>query len=175
MNNITIKKDKSSVISSVLFLILGICLFINPTEMVKFITYIIGVIFVVYGSIKLYNYYKFKESISNIQLTLGITAIVLGLIIMFCNGVIEYVIRLVMGGFILANGINKLIVSINSKEYNKKWTVLLIISIILILGGLYMILKSNIVLSTVGLVLIIYSTVDIISYILYPKNKDIIK
>ena len=166
MNNITIKKDKSSVISSVLFLILGICLFINPTEMVKFITYIIGVIFVVYGSIKLYNYYKFKESISNIQLTLGITAIVLGLIIMFCNGVIEYVIRLV---------INKLIVSINSKEYNKKWTVLLIISIILILGGLYMILKSNIVLSTVGLVLIIYSTVDIISYILYPKNKDIIK
>lgn len=175
MNNITIKKDKSSVISSILFLVLGICLFINPTEMVKFITYIIGVIFVVYGSIKLYNYYRFKETISNIQLTLGITTIVIGMIIMFCNSIIEFVIRLVMGGFILANGINKLIVALNSKEYNKKWTVLLIIAIILIIGGLYMILKSNIVLSTVGLVLIIYSTVDIISYILYPKNKNIIK
>ena len=141
MNNIMIKKDKSSIVSSILFLILGIFLFINPTEMIKFITYIIGVIFVVYGSIKLYNYYKFKETISNIQLTLGITCIVLGIIIMFCNGVIEFTIRLVMGGFILANGINKLIVALNSKEYNSKWTGLLIISIILIIGGLYMILK----------------------------------
>ena len=175
MNNLIIKNDKSSIITSLLFLILGICLLVNPAGMVRFITYIIGVIFVVYGSIKLYNYYKFKESISNIQLTLGITTIVLGIIIMFCNGIIEFTIRLVMGGFILANGINKLIVALNSKETNPKWTGLFIISIILIIGGLYMLLKSNIVLSTVGLVLIIYSSVDIVSYILYPKNKEIIK
>lgn len=175
INNLIIKKDKSSIISSILFLILGICLFINPTEMVKFITYIIGIIFVVYGSIKLYNYYKQKETISNIQLTLGITAIIIGIIIMFCNQVIEFVIRLIMGGFILANGLNKIIVSINSKEYNPKWKMLITIGIILVLAGLYMILKENIVLSTVGLVLIVYSSIDIISYVLYPKNKDIIK
>ena len=175
MNNLIIKKDKSSIVTSLLFLILGICLLVNPAGMVKFITYIIGVIFVVYGSIKLYNYYKSKETISNIQLTLGITAIVVGIIIMFCNGVIEFVIRLVMGGFILANGINKLIVALISKETNNKWTTLLIISIILIIAGLYMILKSNIVLSSIGIVLIIYSSIDLISYIMYPKNKDIIK
>ena len=127
MNNLIIKKDKSSIITSILFLILGICLFINPTEMVKSITYIIGVIFVVYGSIKLYNYYKFKESISNIQLTLGITTIVLGIIIMFCNGIIEFTIRLVMGGFILANGINKLIVALNSKETNQLYLYFLLL------------------------------------------------
>ncbi len=175
MNNIIIKKDKSSIVASIMFFILGICLFINPGEMIKFITYIIGIILVVYGSIKLYNYYKFKDSISNIQLTLGITTIVLGLIVMFCNGIIELAIRLVMGGFILANGLNKLIVALNGKETNNKWKELLIISIILIIGGLYIILKSNIVLSTIGLILIIYSTIDIISYIMYPKNKDIIK
>ena len=175
MNNIIIKKDKSSIVASIMFFILGICIFINPGEMIKFITYIIGIILVVYGSLKLYNYYKFKDSISNIQLTLGITTIVLGLIVMFCNGVIELAIRLVMGGFILANGLNKLIVALNGKETNNKWKELLIISIILIIGGLHIILKSNIVLSTIGLILIIYSTIDIISYIMYPKNKDIIK
>lgn len=175
MNNLIIKKDKSSIITSVLFLILGICLLINPTGMVKFITYILGIIFVVYGSIKLYNYYKSKETISNIQLTLGITSIVVGIIIMFCNGVIEFVIRLAMGGFILANGINKLIVALNSKDTNEKWASLLVIALILIIAGLYVILKSNIVLSSIGIVLIIYSSVDLISYIMYPKNKDIIK
>lgn len=175
INSLVIKKDKSSIISSILFLILGICLFVNPTEMVKFITYIIGIIFVVFGSIKLYNYYKSKETISNIQLTLGIMSIIIGIIIMFCNGIIEFVIRLIMGGFILANGLNKIIVALNSKEYNDKWKILLTIGTLLVIIGLYMILKSNIVLSTVGLVLIAYSSIDIISYILYPKNKEIIK
>ena len=104
--NLVIKKDKSSIFTSVVFLIIGVFLFFNPTEMVKFITYIIGVVFVVFGSIKLYSYYKLKDSIGNIQLTLGICCIVGGIIIMFCNDVIEFVIRLVMGGYILANGIN---------------------------------------------------------------------
>lgn len=173
--NLIIKKDKSSIFASIAFLILGILLFINPGEMIKFITYIIGIIFVVFGSIKLYNYYKSKNSISNIQLTLGITAIIVGIIIMFCNSVIEFIIRLVMGGFILANGLNKLIVALNTKNYNNKWIGLLTVAIILIICGLYIILKSNIILSTIGLILIIYSTVDIISYLMYPKNKDIIK
>lgn len=179
MNNIitkkTIKKDKSSIITSILFLVLGICLFINPTEMVKFITYIIGIIFVVFGSIKLYNYYKFKDSISNIQLTLGIAAIIIGIVIMFCNGIIEFTIRLIMGGFILANGLNKIIVSLNSKNYNDKWKILLAIGILLIIVGLYMLLVSNIILSTIGIILIVYSSIDIISYLMYPKNQDIIK
>lgn len=175
MTSLIIKKDKSSIITSILFFILGICLVVNPGGMVKFITYIIGLIFAVYGSIKLYNYYKAKETVSNIQLTLGITSIVIGIIIMFCNGIIEFVIRLIMGGFILANGLNKLIVALNSKDTNDKWQGLLAIAIILILVGLYVILKSNIVFSTVGIVLIIYSSIDLISYIMYPKNKDIIK
>ena len=59
------------------------------------------------------------------------------------------------------------------KNRNLRKTITL--GIILIIGGLYIILKSNIVLSTIGLILIIYSTIDIISYIMYPKNKDIIK
>ena len=175
MNNLIIKKDKSSIIMSIVLLIVGICLFINPAEMVKFITYIIGVIFVIFGTIKLYDYYKQKDTISNMQLTIGIAAIVIGIITMFCNGIIEFAIRLVMGGYILANGINKLIVALNSKTYNDKWIGLLVIAAILIISGLYIILKSNIVLSTIGLVLIIYSAIDIISYIMYPKNKNIIK
>lgn len=175
MNNLVIKKDKSSVISSLLFLLLGILLYINPTEIIKFITYIIGVIFAVFGSIKLYNFYKLKQDTSNIQLTIAILSIIIGIIIMFCNGIIEFVIRLVIGGFILANGLNKLIISINSKETNNKWKVLLVISIILIIGGLYTILQANIIPKIIGLILIIYSSIDLISYITYPKNKDIIK
>ena len=175
MKNLIIKKDKTSIITSIAFLILGILLYTNANEMVKFITYIIGIIFAVFGSIKLYTYYKNKDTVSNINLTLGILSIIIGIIIMFCNDIIEQAIRIIMGGFIIASGINKLIVAINSKTYNKAWIGLLIISLLLIIGGLYTILKSNLVLQAIGRVLIIYSSIDIISYLMYPKNKDIIK
>ena len=149
-------------------------MFLYPNDIVKFITYIIGVLFVVFGSLKLYSHYKLKESIGNFELTLGISCIIIGIIIMFCNDVIEVVIRFAMGGYILATGMNKVIVSLNSKSYNNRWIGLLIVGLVLIIGGLYMILKSNIVLSTIGLVIIIYSSIDIIIFLLYPNNKDVI-
>ena len=169
--NLIVKKDKYSIFISIVFFVIGFFMFLYPNDIVKFITYIVGVVFVVYGSLKLYSYYKLKESIGNFQLTLGICSIILGIIIMFCNNIIEVVIRFVMGGYILATGMNKLIVGLNSKSFNNKW----VVGSLLIIGGLYIILKSNIVLSTIGLVIMIYSAVDIISYIMYPKNKDIIK
>lgn len=173
--NLVVKKDKYSIFISIVFFIVGLFMFLYPNEIVKFITYIIGVIFAVYGCLKLNTYYKSKESISNVELTMGICSIILGIIIMFCNGIIEVVIRFVLGGYILATGMNKLIVALNSRSYNDKWIGLLVVGSILIIGGLYMILKSNIILSTVGLVIMVYSAIDIISYLLYPKNKDIIK
>lgn len=173
--NLIIRKDKSSILTSILFLVLGILLAINPGGIIKFLTYIIGLIFCIFGSIKLFSYYKFKNEVSNIELTLGITAIIIGIIIMFCNSVIEFVIRLIMGGYILASGINKLIIAFNTKNYNDKWIGLLIVAGLLIICGLYIILKSNIILSSIGIVLIIYSSIDIISYLMYPKNKEIIK
>lgn len=173
--NIIVKKDKYSIFISIVFFVIGLFMFLYPNEIVKFITYIIGVVFAVFGCLKLNTYYKSKESISNVELTMGICSIILGIIIMFCNGIIEIVIRFVLGGYILATGMNKLIVALNSKSYNDKWIGLLIVGSILIIGGLYMILKSNIILSTVGLGIMVYSAVDIISYLLYPKNKDIIK
>lgn len=176
MKKITIKKDKTSIITSIIFLILGILLYIKDKEIVTLITYLIGITFAIFGSIKLYNYYKLKETVSNIDLTLGILSIIIGIIIMFCSNIIEQAIRIAIGGFIIANGINKLIIAINSKDNNKNWIALLIISILIIIGGLYTILKSNLILQAIGIVLIIYSSIDIISYLTYPKikNKNII-
>ncbi len=173
--NLVVKKDKYSIFISVALFIIGLFMFLYPNDMVKFITYIIGVLFAVYGCLKLNTYYKSKESISNVELNIGICSIIFGVIIMFCNGIIEMVIRFILGGYILANGMNKLIVALNTRSYNNRWIGLLVVAIILIIGGLYMILKTNFISSFVGLVIMIYSAVDIISYLLYPKNKDIIK
>lgn len=175
------KKDTTNLIISILFLIVGILLFSNPGGVVKFITYIIGLLFIIVGIGKFFSYYRMskKMNINNTSdLILAIIAIILGIVIIFCSSAIEFIIRLIMGSWILYSGIIKLIYSINLRESKvTSWIYVLIVSILMIICGLYIIVKSNLVFSTIGLVLIIYSIIEIVQYIVLPKNinPDIIK
>ena len=56
------KNDSFSLLSAILFLILGIILISNPGGVVKFITYIIGGIITILGIAKLITYYKNKTN-----------------------------------------------------------------------------------------------------------------
>ena len=49
--NLMVKKDKYSILISIVFFIVGLFMFLYPNDMVKFITYIIGVVFVVFGAL----------------------------------------------------------------------------------------------------------------------------
>lgn len=176
-----VKKDTVNLITSILFLIVGILLFSNPGGVVKFITYIVGILFIIIGIGKLISYYRMNKKMNinnNSDLVLGVVFIILGVIIIFCSSAIEFVIRLVMGGWILYSGITKLIYSFSLKEMKvDTWLYVLIVSIIMIIFGLYIIVKSNLVFSTIGLFLIIYSIIEIIQFIILPKNlnQDVIK
>lgn len=174
------KKD-TNLFTSILFLVVGILLFSNPGGVVKFITYIVGILFIIMGIGKIVSYYQMirKMNVNNTSdFILGIVAAILGIIVIFCSSAIEFVIRLVMGGWILYSGIVKLIYSLNLRDLKvDSWLYILIVSIIMIICGLYVIVKSNLVFSTIGLILIIYSIIEIIQYIILPKNinPDIIK
>ena len=154
------KKD-TNLFTSILFLVVGILLFSNPGGVVKFITYIVGILFIIMGIGKIVSYYQMirKLNVNNTSdFILGIVAVILGIIIIFCSSAIEFVIRLVMGGWILYSGVVKLIYSLNLRDLKvDSWLYVLIVSIIMIICGLYVIVKSNLVFSTIGLILIIYS------------------
>lgn len=180
MKFINIKKDSFSLISAILFLILGVMLISNPDWVVKFITYILGAIVIILGSIKLFTYSKNKkqaiEDYNN--LVLGGTFIVIGIIIMFCSSIIAFVIRLFMGGWLIFNGVSKLMLALQLKTLNiETWYIPLIASIIMIVCGLYTIIVTNIIGVAGGIILVIYSISEVIQYITVPKNKnpDVIK
>lgn len=171
-----VKKDSMSIISSILLLILGVILISNPGGVVKFITYIAGGIMIIIGLAKIFSYLKIKKNMSiqnTNDLIIGIVAIVMGIIIMFCSSAIEFVIRLIMGGWILYSGITKLIISLKLKEINiNNWYLVLIASIVMIICGLYIIIRSNLVFSGIGVILVIYAIIDIIQFIIIPKSKN---
>lgn len=161
---------KNSLFNSILFLILGIILFTNPGGIVKFISYIVGIVLICIGGFNSFSYYKTKKNlniVNNSQLASGIILVVLGLISILFAGFIESTIRLICGGWIIYSGVLRLIESISFKSDRITYIIEMAIAVLMIICGFYVALKTNLVFSAIGLVIIIYSIMDIIGYIVY--------
>jgi len=164
----------TSLISAIFFFIIGSIIFTNPNGTVKFIAYVLGGCFTVIGLFKIAVYYFRKKREKEVffkDLSIGIVALIAGLVLLIFSSTVEALIRIIMGAWILFNGINLLINSIKgvkSKANSSK--ILIILSGLMIVGGIYMILNHNLILKMIGLCIIFYSVIEIVGYIYYSQN-----
>lgn len=174
-----IKFIKTPLIMSILLFILGAILFTNPENIVMIVTYGFGGLFILLGFIRLANYLgdKKKGIPNNTDLVYAVIMMLLGIIIIVCTSMIELVLRIIMGGFILYNGVLRLITALKIKDsVNSIWKGHLIVSIIMLAVGLYIILKSNLVFSGIGLFIMVYSALEIVLSIMsYNNDKIVVK
>lgn len=164
----------TSLISAILFFIIGSIIFTNPNGTVKFIAYVLGGCFSIIGLFKILVYYYRKKKEKEVffkDLAIGICALIAGLILIIFSTTVETLIRIIMGAWILFNGINLLINSIKgAKTKANSSKILIVLSSLMILGGIYMILSTNLVFQMIGLCIIIYSVIEIAGYIYYSQN-----
>lgn len=170
-----------SLIYSIIFFILGAIIYTKPEAIILFVSYVIGGIIILIGTFKcIKNYLDVKKdnNTSSKEMISGIALVVIGLVFILLAGVIEALVRLIIGGWILFSGINRLINSLSLPKKNRIFIIYLIISILLIGIGLYTILESNLAFQAIGIVLMAYSLIEIIGYIFNKKDiyieKDII-
>ena len=164
----------SSLISAIIFFIIGSVIFANPDNLITFVAYILGGILMIIALIKTGTYYykKGKEQDASIKdLSIGLIAFILGMVLIIFSSTVEALIRIVIGAWILFNGITLLINSIKElKNKSNSAKILIILSAIMIIFGIYMILVSNLAFKMIGLCIILYSIVEIIGYIYYTQN-----
>ncbi len=168
------KKSKSiSLISAIVFFVIGIILFTNPDVVIKFISYCLGGVLILIGIYKTANYYiqdKRLGVVNRNELAFGITAIVLGVVFIFLADAIELLLRFIVGIWVLIAGLNKIIQTFYTTDRGSKFYSLLVVGLALIGIGLYIILVSNLALSIIGIFMIIYGLIDFVSYFIY-RNK----
>lgn len=167
-------KNPSSLISSIILFILGGILFTNPDIFVTTISKIVGAILLATAVVLLITIFINRKSYPLPLLKISSTIILLLLSIMFLffSETVEKAIRIVVGFWILFSGINRLINALKMTDKNKKFISLIIVSLLLIIIGIYSIVIGDVVLSSIGIILMIYSTIDIIGYIFYSKETN---
>jgi uncharacterized membrane protein HdeD (DUF308 family) len=152
------KKKKTPLLLNFLTLILGCMLLTNNNKVVVYTCYIIGAVAIIIGVYNLFSKYITKKE-GNVSL--GVYATVLGVLLFILGHTIEVTLRMIIGFWLIINGLSKLALAFKVKE---KFVPFLVLSIILIGAGMYCILISNVFLTVVGAFLIVSSTIDLYNY-----------
>lgn len=166
------KASWSDIIISIIFVIFGIFLVSNPDTIISMISIILGAIFIAMGVFKVMEYVS-KGKQDTYLLGIGAVAILIGIIIMFCTGIILSLFRIIMGIWIIYSGIMNLQTAVKWKDLQSRlWLATVIGAAILIIAGIYVLINSGAILQTIGAIIIIYGVIDIIERIIFIKNVD---
>ena len=163
----------TSLLTSLVFAILGILLITNPEGSTKVVSLIVGILFIIVGLYKLVDYCltRGKYNFYNYDIAYGIIAIILGIITIVYKSQIETIFRVLIGIWIVYTGIIRLSLSLKLKLGQAPvWIYSLLISIIMIICGIYTIFVSNVIVVTIGIVILIYSVLDVIEDIIFLAN-----
>lgn len=167
------RKGWFSILESVIFAILGAILIMKPEGTVTFISYVLGIVFILFGIFKIlaYLFSKEKNNFYNYDMVYGLMAIVIGIITIVYSNTLGSIFRIIIGIWITYTSFVRMNLSIELwRIHSKIWIYSLLLAIVMLICGLYVIMNSGAIVVTIGVIMVISSIIDIIEEIVFMKN-----
>lgn len=172
------KVKNLSIITIVASVVIGAVLLIKPDEALQFVSIACGATMITLG-IASWIYYFAKDK-SLFLAGLGTIVLVVGIFVCIKYESIVSFLLFFFGLFILVSGIINLLTSFRSRKYGLgSWAVSLVLSVLTVILGIVILVNPfNSMLSIIrllGVGLLIYAVVDIITFVQVKKVASIIK
>lgn len=167
------KTGWSSIITSTVFAIIGVILIASPEATITIISTILGLTLIAFGGYKSIEYLKNKENSNSYSydLAYGIIAIILGIVAMVYHQEIGTIFRILIGLWIIYSSVIRITLSLQLRSAKSKvWIYSLIIALIMLVCGIYTISNAGTIVMAVGIVILIYSILDIIEGVIFLNN-----
>lgn len=167
------KTGYTSVITSIVLGILGFIMFIYSKTTLKIITYAIAGLLIFVGFTKVIGYIidKNKKEYFNYDLIYGVVNAVIGIILITHPGILEGILGITIGIWIIYTGLTRLGLSLKLKEFKTKtWIPMLILSIVILAMGIYIIIAPDLIIATLGSIIFMYSILDLMEGITFLIN-----
>lgn len=173
MENFLRKSGWTSIISSLIFIAMGIIMIINPEGILKGISVGLAIIFIILGIIKIFQFVKEKGNYNfyNYDLIYGIVSIIIGLITFFFLDTIETFLRIIIGLWIFYSGIIRIDFAFKLKSMElKTWVLALIFALCMIGFGIFIIANKAATILILGILIIVYAIMDLVEGIFFMRN-----
>ena len=172
-----LKTFNISLISSFIFVIIGLFLFINPNTTISIISYVIGSILLFFGLIHIYKYFSSKNPINvfSFDLAYGVLLSIAGIFLIIDTSIFAKVINVIVGIWIIINSVTKFQYGLVLRKVNNKdWTYTILVSLLTFAWGVVLLinpLQSALTITQIiGVFIIVYAVLDIIDNFIIRKN-----
>ena len=166
-----------SMIASIIFICLGVFLYVMPYISATIIGVILGSLILLMG---VYSIYKHKKNTSKLlvfqfELILGVISLLLGILIILNPLLVSIIITVCLGIWLLILGTFKINYALSLKKFKEDfWPLTLTMGIIYLVLGAILIFNplsaSMIISEIVGLFVIVYGLISLVETHLYKQN-----
>lgn len=172
---------KSSICASIILMILGLLLIFQSEVTITTISYIIGAALIALGVLALIRFIKSAKNITemnfNLDIIYGIVTVILGIVIITNPKAIASILPIVLGIAIVINSASKLQYAfILKNDNNDMWKTTMIIAIVSAICGVILLFNpfagAVLIMKIVGIFIVVYSVLDIVSTVIIKKNVD---
>ena len=177
MDKLMKKFFRSSLVSSITLFVLGILIIFKSEVTIIAISYLVGGVLIALGAFAIIQFIKNIEisGKNDLDILYGVVTIILGLLIVKNPKLIASVLPIIIGAAIIINSSTKLQYAFElKKENNQQWKTTMIISIISVICGVILLFNpfkgAVIITQTIGIFIIIYAVLDIVSTYIIKKN-----
>lgn len=170
-----------SIILQILFLIVGVIIFMNPYITASIVGIIIGIYFIVFGLFGIYEFFMRKDSpIFTFKIFLGVLSIILGIFIMADPFKITTLLTFALGLYLIIASVCKIFETFKMKKYGYDgWILMLVTSIILLIFGIFIAINpmaSMDLIEAAAIFIILSAILETCNLIMiYAGAKDIVK
>ena len=166
-----------SILTSIVILVIGIFLFIQPDTVIRMISIVLGILFLVPGITSLVDYFKENNSAS---LVVGIITILISLIMIIKTDLVASILPFILGIYFVVNGVSRLQYALElRKQGYSSFTTSLVFSILIMLCGILFIINpfegALTLTKIIGIYMIIYAILDISNTVVIKKGMKQVK
>ena len=170
MSNMELKIKKmslTSIVFSIIFILIGAFLLARPDDAIHLVSYALGIILAIWGAVFIIGFFSDKESQNYLEVSfvIGVFALIFGIIILIKPNTIASIIPLLIGIWMLINGVTKLSYSLTLNRENNAASSI-IISLIIVVLGILLIFNpfagAKKIVQILGIIIIIYSVLDLL-------------
>ena len=162
------KSGYTTLLTSIVAIAFGILLVLFSGETMVVISRILGIALIIISIIKIIEYVvqKGNEDFFNNGLIVGLMGILLGVVIIIKQDLLQNILNLVIGCWIIYSSLMRFSFSMRLKTFNSKaWIPMLIIAVAILICGICVVFIPDLIIKTLGIIIIAYASMDIIESI----------
>ena len=167
------KSAWSAIIESLALIVLGVLFIVLQDTMVQILAYIVGAFFIVKGGFQIINYFleKGQNDFFNNGLLAGVVSVLIGIAALVIGDDIANVFRVIIGVIIIYESLVRInTASKLSAAGINVWKYILIVSLIMLVLGIFVTFNKGAVVVLVGWMMILTGLVGIVGDVMFIQH-----